>query len=110
LKTPKRFLTDEPAHIVIDFDVSLFPERTRDHTKLMKLTTLIIDQQAETCVSREPIYKQVHQSQNQLDRPHIPSRYRNFKERGKTTTLLDIQHDRCSFHLITDLCVPGERR
>ena len=56
LKPPKGFLTFEPSHIVIDFDVSMFPERNSDHIKLMKLTTIIIDPQAKARFSRWPIY------------------------------------------------------
>ena len=58
LKPPKGFLTFEPLHIVIDFDVSKFPQGNSDHIKLMKLTTPIIDQQAKTRFSKEPICKQ----------------------------------------------------
>ena len=86
LKPPKGLLTFEPLHIVIDFDVSKFPQGNKDHIKLMKLTTPIIDPQAKTRVSKEPICKQsVNHMTNQTAHISLLHGYL-VKERDKTTT------------------------
>ena len=109
LKPPKGFLTFEPLHIVIDFDVSKFPQGNSDHIKLMKLTTPIIDQQAETRFSKEPICKQ-----SVSHKPTKPPTYPFFmdissKSETKRRPSWVYQLDRCSFHLDPNVVAPGRQ-
>jgi len=49
-----------------------FPKKQKDHIKLMKLTTHIIDQQAETCFSSEPNMRRSTSSQETTKPPTYP--------------------------------------